>query len=882
MSSSLGGDSVGTTEGSLSDKGGNDERFDELSEGCVPEENIALLRTDNSENCDVGHINSNLPVTAATDELPITNASRNLQLEPEIGMVFHSEDEAYVFYNTYAFKTGFSVRKGHLGRRKDGTIRDRVFLCSNEGIRQKHRTHETKKPRANVRTNCLARIDFKVDPDQLWVVNKVIYEHNHPLTPPTNAHLLRSHRKLMAVQEDTDDIDECGVIPTTVYDISVEETHDTGGGMFPVHDRRTYLQTNRTRDLDKGDAHLLLNFLSSKQLEDPSFFYAVQLDVNEQVTNFFWVDARSRTDYSCFGDVVAFDTTYRATKNNVPFAPFIGVNHHKQVVVFGSAFLLDETTESFIWLFKNFMIAMSGQQPKTIFTDQCAAMSRAISVIFPNTSHRLCLWHLFNNSMENISSCFSGPNFQKDFRNCIYESDSEENFDTLWRNLVSDYDLENNLWLEELYASREKWALVYRKDTFCATMVSMQWGDVMKSHFRKYFNRKLPLSKFLEQYKKSMIQLREKELFEDYQSRQTKPVLLVDTPILNEAAESFTRQIYMDFEHEFKSQLLCFCEHVGMDGTVYTFRVSLSDKHHFGLVEFNPANFTVSCSCKKFETVGILCMHSLKVLNTNNVLHLPPQYLVKRWTKYANVGMAFDTHQSSTDGRETMALQYNRVCHKAVTIATKSAFSEDSLEIFEHELDSLALEVEHILRNDPSKRQDIAVEDDMRHNMLETTKKVKAHRGPPKDANEKRKRKPQTDSSSSGTTVPQTTQGKVINLASGLMVSDSSHCPPYQQDGATSYGSEIPVQSCSTSTHTSYRPEMRMTTRGTFVPSQGLYGHAIASQGTGNLKMRWSRGSTSVSMPFMPGQTNNFSSWVVQPRTGLNVDMPQNHSEQSI
>ncbi|XP_066165543.1 uncharacterized protein [Oryza sativa Japonica Group] len=43
----------------------------------------------------------------------------------------------------------------------------------------------------------------------------------------------------------------------------------------------------------------------------------------------------------------------------------------------------------------------------------------------------------------------------------------------------------------------------------------------------------------------------------------------------------------------------------------------------------------VSCSCKKFEFVGILCRHTLKVLDHNNIKELPSHYILKRWTRHA-------------------------------------------------------------------------------------------------------------------------------------------------------------------------------------------------------------------------------------------------------
>ncbi|XP_062099958.1 protein FAR1-RELATED SEQUENCE 3-like [Humulus lupulus] len=55
----------------------------------------------------------------------------------------------------------------------------------------------------------------------------------------------------------------------------------------------------------------------------------LQLGMISQESNmYFWADERSRAIYDEFGDVVSFDTTYLTNKYDMPFAPFVGVNHH--------------------------------------------------------------------------------------------------------------------------------------------------------------------------------------------------------------------------------------------------------------------------------------------------------------------------------------------------------------------------------------------------------------------------------------------------------------------------------------------------------------------------------------------------------------------------
>lgn len=67
----------------------------------------------------------------------------------------------------------------------------------------------------------------------------------------------------------------------------------------------------------------------------------------------FWVDARSRAAYDSFEDVVSFDSTYLTNRYNIPFSPFVGVNHNGQSILFGCGLLSREDKETYVWLFKS-------------------------------------------------------------------------------------------------------------------------------------------------------------------------------------------------------------------------------------------------------------------------------------------------------------------------------------------------------------------------------------------------------------------------------------------------------------------------------------------------------------------------------------------------
>jgi zinc finger SWIM domain-containing protein 3 len=133
-------------------------------------------------------------------------------------------------------------------------------------------------------------------------------------------------------------------------------------------------------------------------------------------------------DYGYFGDVITFDTTYKTNKDCRPLGVFVGLNNHRQTDIFGATLLYDETIPSFQWLFEPFLKAMGGAKPKTILTDQDATMSRAISVVMPDTFHGLCTWHIRQNVVRHVNHLFQkSSRFCFDFEACIdlHEEESE-------------------------------------------------------------------------------------------------------------------------------------------------------------------------------------------------------------------------------------------------------------------------------------------------------------------------------------------------------------------------------------------------------------------------------------------------------------------------
>ncbi|KAG4935913.1 hypothetical protein JHK85_050832 [Glycine max] len=87
------------------------------------------------------------------------------------------------------------------------------------------------------------------------------------------------------------------------------------------------------------------------------------LTSDDRLQNLFWSNGASQVDYQCFGDVVAFDTTYK-NKYNKPLVIFCGYNHHEEIAIFDFVFIVDETIDTYKWVLERFSEAMFNKHPK--------------------------------------------------------------------------------------------------------------------------------------------------------------------------------------------------------------------------------------------------------------------------------------------------------------------------------------------------------------------------------------------------------------------------------------------------------------------------------------------------------------------------------------
>ncbi|XP_042450660.1 protein FAR1-RELATED SEQUENCE 6-like [Zingiber officinale] len=418
---------------------------------------------------------------------------------PEIGMIFSSEEEVRTFYNSYATNAGFGISK--LGGRNGDDGKQKYFSIGCAKNRKKvSQAKNVLHPRPSSKTNCKAKINVAVRNDGNFVITSVDLEHNHLLSPGKSRQFRCNKVLDSSTKRKLELNDQAGITLSKSFHSCVVEVGGYENLSFDERKCRNNISEARRLRLGEGDAEALSNYFCHMQSRNPNFFYVLDLDGESRIKNIFWADARCRAAYDYFCDVVTFDTTYLTNSYDMPFAPFVGVNHHGLSILLGCGLISSENSATFTWLFNSWLTCMHECAPKAIITDQCRAMAIAIEEVFPSSHHRLCLWHIMKKLPVKLGGHAQYKMIKKQLKTIVYNSLTVDECDENWLKMIEEFKLENNDWLKSLYEERNRWVPVYVKDHFWAGMSTTQRSESMNAFFDNYVHSKTSLKQFVEQY----------------------------------------------------------------------------------------------------------------------------------------------------------------------------------------------------------------------------------------------------------------------------------------------------------------------------------------------------------------------------------------------
>ncbi|KAG6476669.1 hypothetical protein ZIOFF_065915 [Zingiber officinale] len=248
------------------------------------------------------------------------------------------------------------------------------------------------------------------------------------------------------------------------------------------------------------------------------------------------------------------------------------------------------------------------------------------------------------------------------------------------------------------HIDRRKWGLIYGRDSFSADIKSALRSEHMHPILKTHLNAEKDLLSFFKVYERLVEDRRYNELQADVHASQS----MLEVPLsrlLKQVASIYTPKVYEMFVKEFKLYVDCVIENCGNDGNHY--EVTNLEKQSKSYVRYDSTEDALKCSCKKFEAIGILCSHAMKVLDFKNIKEIPQKYILKRWRKDVKDGLSISRYDGSNEIDPTIAIanRYASLGHAYLHIVAKGSKCQEAYDIAIEEAQKISNKVNFALQN---------------------------------------------------------------------------------------------------------------------------------------------------------------------------------------
>ncbi|XP_056685173.1 protein FAR1-RELATED SEQUENCE 5-like [Spinacia oleracea] len=662
-------------------------------------------------NESVPDLNENVP--ESSQYRLITDGQEVIVNPPSVGMCFTTGHEFFEFCQLYAFKEGFEmfIKSNKLkkeykekGVSKSGVGKYEAKPHMMELIRLKCKKGGVKKGVGSNVTGCKMNI-YGVSRDGLFTILTCDLQHNHPLNPDCSR-LMVNYRCIDGTTFKRAMINDMGGVSISKnFGTHLIEKGGYENITFNNRDLRNAINVERRSSrFSAADAAGLDAYFKAQRDLHPEFYSSIQVDDDGVFTNAFWSDARSRGTCKYFGDVITFDTTFACNRYRIPFAPFIGVNHHGKSIIFAAALISHENTPSFVWVFEEFLKCM-GKAPLGILTDQDKAICRAIELVFPGVRHRLCLWHMLQNASKNLGSLSDWKKIDTLIRTAIHDLIDPDEFDEAWCHVMDEYGLRGPGWMKDAYDNRRQWAPAYNRGKFWAGMSSTQRSEGMNRFFKTHVNLDCGLVLFIHNYEYCMRIKAEEEKQDNFDNIDKPAKIDVDKSVLVEyvLVKTYTSEKFAEVVKERRGLTHTNVTKTSCHGSVVLYRADEKLTSPFWRKRFksydvrvDKENGDLHCSCNLFEFTGILCRHIMRAMDVEDFQFVPEKYILQRWMKcvrsYESIRVSyFDPLESIRLGKaKELSQRHNYLSELAMR-------NDDALRLYKEAMDVVRLKMEDVV-----------------------------------------------------------------------------------------------------------------------------------------------------------------------------------------
>ncbi|XP_011629433.1 protein FAR1-RELATED SEQUENCE 5 [Amborella trichopoda] len=290
---------------------------------------------------------------------------------------------------------------------------------------------------------------------------------------------------------------------------------------------------------------------------------------------------------------------------------------------------------------------MGGRQPVTIITDQALVITAAVKTVFSNTNHHYCKWHIMGKFKTHLSHVeYVHPLFLEVFKKCI-----------------SAYTVEQ-----------------FEADRFITGIKTTQQSEGFNRYLKMYVTAGTGLQKFMNAIEKLQNKKFTKEKEKDSKDLTSTHVLKTAFLIEEHAAKTYTQKVFRKFQEEVVRSSNCLRKIIEGNDEFAKYKVEdIGGVPIPRTVTFIESGKKCTYTCQFFERVGIPCSYMLKVFNMRNVLKIPSNYILSRWTMDAKKGVKEKCGVNSSIISKFLSFIRRHELYDLVRIVAEPALENDDL-----------------------------------------------------------------------------------------------------------------------------------------------------------------------------------------------------------
>ena len=391
-----------------------------------------------------------------------------------VGSVYPSLEAAQEAIYAQENRLGHVWRRGQGTKHSDGSQKKMTFRCNHYHCPTPTHSHlidpSDHRKGKSIKTDCMAHVNVnQIRHSTLWHVTVTDWEHNHEREIPIGGSIRQP-----ATQEQRKLVTE---LATSASNFSRKQISNILSNRFSqtLEPRQIGNIATKARQeardavaLLGGDIPAIIASLQNKMEDEHGWKYHLKLNDSQTVTGVWWQSPLQAELTKRFSDILINDNTYN--RNNTGYPLNIGVVIDNTGSSRNAWYALHATEDlaHHNWVMRCHLDS-AGTHPEVFASDRSASLISSVEAILPLTDHIYCLHHLDGNVTTNVRGGLGAEwgNFQHDFW-AAYRAVSPEEFERLWKHLVTRYPSTQAYLDSELYLCRKRWAWAWVSFKFTA------------------------------------------------------------------------------------------------------------------------------------------------------------------------------------------------------------------------------------------------------------------------------------------------------------------------------------------------------------------------------------------------------------------------------